>query len=324
MCLWCGYQVIAPVATNNPDPKEKQDSSPTVVKDLPKTADESVQEDIPAWRQELSQRLQSIKEDREVPVESEQPIPGPLPEAENRSAHPESSIPSQSDTEPVPRTYVPIQVEIQPTERVRTSSAESKAGEVAESPATPPGRKPAEKDRARDLIDSRISRKTERPETPTDAAEYLFRATADLDGNDDWMILLFRTLSGLVDLFVIALSTGMLIIAANIISGIKVLDFLSILHYSVLLLLVYFLYSLFFLLTIGQTIGMMVTKLRVVAGADKKRPQALRILARCFTYLLSTLCLGVGLLWAFIDQEHQCLHDKLTDTRVIPVYNSNL
>jgi uncharacterized RDD family membrane protein YckC len=322
-CLWCGYQVIAPAAENKPDVKEEQNTPDQAETDTSKTPDESAQEEIPAWRQELARRLQSLKEEREAPVDSEQLNTEPLPATENNSEEPGSSGPPESHPEAAPHSYAPIQVEFQQSDQVRSSLQESKSRENAGFAAISPGRKSTENDIARDLIDSRVSPKAERSETPAEAAEYLFQAHAALNRKDDWMILLSRTISGLVDLFIVALCTSFLIIAANLFSGIRVLDARSVLHYSLLLLLMYFLYSLFFLLTISQTIGMMTTGLHVVAGTGKKRPQALRILARCFSYLLSTLCLGVGLLWSLFDEEHQCLHDRLTDTRVVPIYNAN-
>ena len=78
------------------------------------------------------------------------------------------------------------------------------------------------------------------------------------------LILLSRTLSGLVDLIIVLLCSGVCIIAADFFSGIIALDTISYLIFSVLFLLIYFFYSLFFLAASNQTIGMMITDLRVV------------------------------------------------------------
>ena len=137
--------------------------------------------------------------------------------------------------------------------------------------------------------------------------------------SESLMLLLSRTLSGLVDLIIVGLSTCALILAADIFSGIQVIGFRSIANYVILFLLIYFMYSLFFFRTSSQTIGMMMTNLRLVAGAGRERPRVGRILLRCFGFLLSLFCFGIGLLWAFFDREHRCFHDRLTNTRVVRV-----
>jgi uncharacterized RDD family membrane protein YckC len=60
---------------------------------------------------------------------------------------------------------------------------------------------------------------------------------------------------------------------------------------------------------------MMMMDLRVV-GRDGKRPRLGRMLARSCIYLFSLVCFGIGLLWSLFDSDHQCLHDRLTRTRV--------
>ena len=133
------------------------------------------------------------------------------------------------------------------------------------------------------------------------------------------LILLSRTLSGLVDLIIVLLCSGVCIIAADFFSGIIALDTVSYLIYSVLFLLTYFFYSIFFLAASSQTIGMMITDLRVV-DADGGRPSISQLLRRGFGHLASLLVLGLGLLWSLFDRESQCFHDRISDTRVIRLY----
>ena len=62
---------------------------------------------------------------------------------------------------------------------------------------------------------------------------------------------------------------------------------------ALVFLATYFLYSMFFLGAACQTIGMMITHLRLV-GTDGKRPALSRILGRCAIYIPSVLLLGAG------------------------------
>ena len=106
--------------------------------------------------------------------------------------------------------------------------------------------------------------------------------------------------------------------AADFFDGIIVLDTFSMLDFLILFFLMYFVYSLFFLyLTASnQTIGMMITELRV-AGIEEKRPSFHKLARRCFWHLVSLLFLGIGLLWGVFDRDNMCLHDRLSNTRVI-------
>jgi len=135
---------------------------------------------------------------------------------------------------------------------------------------------------------------------------------------EDRLILLSRTLSGLVDLLVVAICTGAFIIAADMASGIDIFDRRSLIVYSLLLFAIFLVYSTFFLGTANQTIGMMLTDLRLVDSWEK-RPGMRQILARCFAYLVSLLLLGIGLLWGCFDRQSRCLHDRLSATRVIRI-----
>src|SRR5262249_10887975 len=85
------------------------------------------------------------------------------------------------------------------------------------------------------------------------------------------LILLSRTLSGLVDLIIVFLSGSAFILVTDMVSGITVFDYRSMIHYSLLLVAIFLVYSLFFLGTANQTIGMMITNLRVV-GKVGNRP----------------------------------------------------
>jgi uncharacterized RDD family membrane protein YckC len=138
------------------------------------------------------------------------------------------------------------------------------------------------------------------------------------DPAEDKLILLTRTLAGLVDLIIIVLCAGCIILAVDILEGIEIWDTLSQIHYAALFLATYFVYSLFFLGMANQTIGMMLTDLRMV-GDSTARAGILQILGRCGAFLLGVAALGIGLIWGFFDHRARCLHDLLSGTRIIRI-----
>jgi hypothetical protein len=74
----------------------------------------------------------------------------------------------------------------------------------------------------------------------------LMQKDAESDSESEGkLILLSRTLSGLVDLMLVVLFTGMFIVATDHFWGISVVDSISIAHFSLLFLLIYFVYSVF-------------------------------------------------------------------------------
>jgi uncharacterized RDD family membrane protein YckC len=68
----------------------------------------------------------------------------------------------------------------------------------------------------------------------------------------------------------------------------------------------------------SQTIGMMLTDLRMM-GASTNRPGIVQILVRCCAFLIGLAAFGIGLLWGCFDGQARCLHDLLSQTRVVRV-----
>jgi uncharacterized RDD family membrane protein YckC len=66
----------------------------------------------------------------------------------------------------------------------------------------------------------------------------------------------------------------------------------------------------------GQTLGMRLVRIRVIAGRGRP-PGAVRGLVRVLAFALSVLPGGLGWLWALFDREHRALHDHLAGTYVI-------
>ncbi len=187
-------------------------------------------------------------------------------------------------------------------------------------PEQAPASSEAESNEIQNLIDSIIARKVSQPIPAPPVGDLPFSVPVpgayqiDLRQGDK-LILLSRTLSGLVDIIVVTLCGSACVLGADIVSGIVIVDRMSVLNYSILLTAIFFLYSLYFLGTANQTIGMMITELRV-ADDQRKRPTIGRILLRCVAFLISLLGLGIGLIWGFFDDESECLHDKISRTRV--------
>jgi uncharacterized RDD family membrane protein YckC len=132
------------------------------------------------------------------------------------------------------------------------------------------------------------------------------------------LIFLSRTLSGLVDLVLIFISSGLFLVAADYFSNTPILNAMSVVNFSGLFLVIYFLYSFFFLVTNGQTIGMMTTDLRIV-GIEGGRVSLRQVARRNVVFLVSLFGLGLGLLMGLFNRDHQCLHDKLSETNVVRI-----
>lgn len=323
VCLACGHQIEAEVSTAGADAKRSGDTQGTIeMNHSGGSQGPSLEDELPRWRQELSQRLHVIKQKRDtaadVPHTDAEEIISPFPAPQSQEAaqpgapldHPMGKM---GDLKPAQDPFSkcgseePSGFQLPQNSRKKTKKSQElrAVGSVSKTKQPDPGE-------IRNLIDIAIVRQAVQPDAPVLSVA---NRPAFYEGK---LILLSRTLSGLIDLIVIVLCAGGCIIAADFFSGITILDSVSLAIYSLLFVLTYFLYSLFFLGTSNQTIGMMITDLRIV-GAGGRRPLLLQLLGRCFGYLLSLLGLGIGLLWGLIDRESQCLHDRLSNTRIVRI-----
>ncbi len=276
VCLVCGYKIGEKLDTAE---RTEESSAPS--------------SELPPWRQELSERLQAIRQKKDSSEKTEPPQVLPPPAEEKPNSQPKL-VPKPRQTAALPRTPVPQQ-------KILTPVAKSDPQEVKK------------------LIDKAISRPAAKNPAATPPATepvHFFRHKPDFQ--EDKLILLSRTLTGLVDLMIVALCTGAIIIASDYFYGITSLDAISCVVYSAVFLLIYLFYSVFFLAASTQTIGMMITDLRVV-GKDGKRPSIGQIFSRCFGFLLSIVTLGVGLAWSLFDSENRCFHDLLSGTRIVRI-----
>jgi uncharacterized RDD family membrane protein YckC len=332
ICLTCGYVTSISGTTQEPEyeiensesaseteNQESQSHSGLIEVDYSEgePAEEKAEEK-PAWRQELAQRLHEIKQKRESMGLAEQfqardkkpSIPAQRTQASQPSI---SSLARAFEAVPVkpvpkPQTPLPKQKTLQPLN-------------LGLSGGRPEPRETDPRD-VQTLIDNAISGRSSQSSDTEPTGGFSYPSMELTSDNEGKLILLSRTLSGLVDLIIVLLCSGVCIIAADFFSGIIALDTISYLIYSVLFLLTYFFYSIFFLTASSQTIGMMITDLRVV-DADGGRPSISQLLRRGFGHLASLLVLGLGLLWSLFDRESQCFHDRISDTRVIRLYDTN-
>jgi len=274
-------------------------------------------EEIPRWRLELSQRLNALRQSKDAIEGAGQPqIENGTPRPQNPDPgvgeHPRTRRTEPAEKAPVRRATHGAQ---RSPERPKPSPPQQKTLESLGSDVAP--EKPAQEfsGRAdvRQFIDKAVARQSPHGGKGTPLTEP--RPVPEHEGK---LILLSRTLSGLIDLIFIVLCTGAFIISADYFSGIVVLDLASVVDYSVLLVLTYFLYSIFFLAASNQTLGMMITDLRVV-GTDNRRPSMIQLVYRCSGYLISLAGLGIGLLWSLVNHKNLCLHDRLSRTYVIRV-----
>jgi uncharacterized RDD family membrane protein YckC len=348
-CGVCGYQIQAPDSAPALEAEAKDSRKLTgMIEMIYSEGDHESppQEDIPQWRKDVSQRFQAIKQKKDAAEVAEKKAyadykpspPSDFPIKPAVVAVPPAAKPAEKAParKPAPRLSVPVphQKILQPV--------------VSETIASKPALHPADPQEIQKLIDSVVSLQSSAVDQPAGPAEN-YEVTHEqvvrgrmvrgrtvrgrmvrgrtvrgrmvrgrmVEDEGKW-ILLSRTLSGLIDLICIVLFTAIFVLAAEFFSGFIMVDFISLLNLSALLLLTYFVYSFFFLFASNQTIGMMITDLRVV-GTNKKRPSLTQLVIRCCCYIISLSIFGIGLLWCLFNRGNLCLHDRLSDTTVVRI-----
>jgi uncharacterized RDD family membrane protein YckC len=346
ICPDCGFQKEAAKILAVAEQVEPPDSGLPVQPAAPHSPRDETPEgeaDMPQWRQELSRRLKEIKEKREggaaqlLREDRMRPLPFPQSDAEKPGPQPVVGTAPKQELKRTPKGAPPgaraLRRTPRPMVRPEPPAASAVPGQSAGASAPiHPGPAAAQPSidivfrsasiqqsapDVRNVIDEFVTKQgiTAPEEAPLFASVTAVVKEPEPDGK---MILLSRTLSGLVDILVVFLWTVALIVAEDLFSGIETFDLTSIRNGVLLLAANYFLYSLFFLGTANQTIGMMITNLRLV-GDSGFRPDMGRIVWRCVLFLPSLLLLGAGLAWAFVDRQSRCLHDTMSHTRVEPV-----
>lgn len=67
----------------------------------------------------------------------------------------------------------------------------------------------------------------------------------------------------------------------------------------------------------GQTLPMKTWRIAVVRAGDGGPVLLFQAVHRFLLALLSTVALGLGFLWAFVDKDRQFLHDRLAGTAIV-------
>jgi uncharacterized RDD family membrane protein YckC len=316
ICPVCGYVVSAEAAAPQPesDPKENRSYSGAIEIDYSEGAqDQAEKEAQPQWRRDLSQRLQAIRQKREEAAQSKRS------QSRDKDMSLAAQLAKASKPQAIaPATFIEGSPAHKPVQKPRGPVPQQKTLKplAPEAPSQKPAGTPSSPQNVQALIDSAVSRKHSQPDRSPSSAGLIDSAPELPSDYEGKLILLSRTLSGLVDLIIIIICSGICILAADFCSGIIELDAISYVAFAVLFLLTYFLYSLFFLTTAGQTIGMMITELRVI-GINEGRPLFGQLLCRCGGHLVSLLGFGFGLIWSLFDRESMCFHDRISDTCVI-------
>ncbi|WP_292989825.1 RDD family protein [Nitrosomonas sp.] len=91
--------------------------------------------------------------------------------------------------------------------------------------------------------------------------------------------------------------------------------------YQFYLLIIMGYYFIWFWTRGGQTLAMQTWKIRVVT-VDGNRLNNRIAITRYLIAVIGVLFFGIGILWAFVDRDHQYLHDRLAGTRIIKIIDS--
>jgi uncharacterized RDD family membrane protein YckC len=125
-----------------------------------------------------------------------------------------------------------------------------------------------------------------------------------------------RIIAGLLDSLIVLLGAAVFVVIAHK-CGVPVprarADFLLLM---VAPCIFWAMYEYLFLVYAGVTPGLQLTRLRLITfdGVQPRRPTRR---ARSIAMMLSTFSLGLGLLWAALDEDTLCWHDRITRTYVV-------
>ena len=290
---------------------------------------------IPQWRRDLAEKLQAVrqKKDKDAKEKEKEVAMAGVPKDSAAAIRAELLEKSKMHTPP-PRPPVAAmqQKTLQPLPESRNTSVHSKKSKKSRN---------VEKNRnVENIIDSAVTPANSSgaeifnwTSTPSDAHDFsdqtmrvatstkleeMLAAEDEISDSEGRLILLSRTLSGLVDLVLIFLFSTLFLIAADYFADTPILSSMSLVNFVGLSLMIHFFYSLFFLGTNSQTIGMMTTGLRVtgVKGSHVSMGQVFR---RSVIFLISLFGLGIGLLMGVFNRDCRCLHDMLSGTCIIRI-----
>lgn len=329
-CLVCGYRASPETSGPLPSRPAPVTLQGIIEMESPKPVDAGEEDaDQPAWRQELSRRLHEIKQKRDADATGQEaatlPFLPPSPAGTPADREPGEDGATRAPRRTRPKPEVKPTAAQPPKEEPAITPAPGAANpqaplveyhvEEARRETAQPEPDTPETRSLQELIDNMVSRQPHPELHGPDFRELIAKPLIPQEPPAEKLILLSRTFSGLVDLLVVIVSASAVIFAVDIFEGIEIFDMVSFLHYLALLTVTYFVYSVYFLATGNQTIGMMITDLKLY-GVRQARPGLGQVFTRNAAYVLAAACGGLGLLWGIFDQQAMCLHDHLSGTRV--------
>jgi uncharacterized RDD family membrane protein YckC len=126
-----------------------------------------------------------------------------------------------------------------------------------------------------------------------------------------------RLLAGTVDLAVIGIATAWFAAIAYQVLHRPASSKYLVLGLAAAAVVLWAAYQYLFLVHAGKTLGMMAAGIRVCTFRGKA-PSLRQRRNRVLGFYLSSLSLGMGLLWAFVDVDGLCWHDRLSHTYLSP------
>jgi uncharacterized RDD family membrane protein YckC len=291
------------------------------------------------WRNEVSSRLESYRARRHRPVR-ERSLPLDFERAVNREmttgslstslAEEEPPLPSDEELSPVGEDYAAAAVYALPQEPVPEAQAISNLlddaveSNLIEFPRQPllPVMPPSFEELAEAIIDRpRILDVPEEVESSAPLADINVAPQEEQAALEFELPLLVasmsrRVVAGLLDAFLVL--TGCTVFASIVLkTGVPAPhDKTGVLVAMAVPCLFWAIYEYLFLVYSGTTPGMRLARLRLVTfDGEAVRRRARR--ARALTLVLSSLSLGLGVIWALLDEDTLCWHDRITRTYVV-------
>ncbi|MEE8348304.1 MAG: RDD family protein [Acidobacteriota bacterium] len=143
----------------------------------------------------------------------------------------------------------------------------------------------------------------------------------DRDGSAEigvsYEVIFSRFLAGMIDLVVPFLISFVFTVSASYILNFELISTSSVRLGMLFSLCFFFLNSFFFLILAGQTPGMYLTDLKLV-GEKSEEVSLPALVLRVFLFL-PVAATVLGLFWCLGDPWCRCAHDRISNTRIIPV-----
>jgi uncharacterized RDD family membrane protein YckC len=130
-------------------------------------------------------------------------------------------------------------------------------------------------------------------------------------------VIFSRLLAGMIDLVLSFVTAFVFTLSAAYILNFELISSNSVRLGMLFSLCFFFLNSFFFLVLSGQTPGMYLTDLQLV-GEDSKEVSFPSLVLRVFLFL-PVAATVLGLFWCVNDPWCRCAHDRVSNTRIIPV-----